>query len=202
MDVLAEKEDVAGQPVDTVEGETPQAEDVAAAQDVDGAPGRVVDVEVHGGEGAATPAVPVADELDGDGGSAGAPAGPDVGEDAATDPLKPRVMGFLANDLGEAESELLGIFNTFRMGRKWYDLDVGEGVAISLNGETLPGTARVMAVHTGALEDMLAMHSGLAYGCGSSTPSTRRQELRDVLARVYGSGVRDFEACTVVYLER
>ncbi len=111
---------------------------------------------------------------------------------------------------GSSEESLRGLFNTFRMGDKWADLEPGDTVDLVLTKypdnaehELNPRPAVVGAVCRGPLHDMLAMHSGLNHGCSQSQPADRRIELWRILRDMYGiENVKDGDACVVVYLYR
>ena len=129
-------------------------------------------------------------------------------EDAAEDGI-PRQMEFVGPVLGSHE-KLSGLFNTFRMGKKWadatpfeyLDLVVMETKDKDAKRHTLTGDTVVLAVHQGQLGDMIELHAGLNHGCSQAMPADRKAELLSIMREVYGNGVELHHPCTVVYVHR
>ncbi|MEE8609029.1 MAG: hypothetical protein V3S55_15600 [Nitrospiraceae bacterium] len=107
--------------------------------------------------------------------------------------------GLPVMQFNEDVMELRGLFNTFRIGKKWEVLEQDKPIEL-LGSDLQVREALVMSVHVGTLEDMLHMHVGLNSGPDSSTPSTRRQELTYILEDVYKQKLTGNESCTVIYL--
>lgn len=118
---------------------------------------------------------------------------------------EPRVMQFVG-DL--AELGLSGLFNTFRIGDKWADVNVLEELTLQVidgnNREVhiLEEPAVVLSVHRGRLGEMLDLHTGINHGCCGTSLTDRRIELRQALEQAYGRRLVDDEHCVVVYMTR
>ncbi len=121
-----------------------------------------------------------------------------------------RVMEFVGKGV---EANMEGLFNTFRIGNKWADVQPMEILDINVRDSMDDEPRRpdsnadhavpiVMSVHVGELGDMLQMHVGLNHGVrGQAMPEDKRLELRRILRKAYGR-VLDESKCVVVYIAR
>jgi hypothetical protein len=126
---------------------------------------------------------------------------------------EPRTMEFVGS---ERALGIEGLFNTFRMGKKWSDASILEELQLVVE-ETTPGRggqprrakravdghAVVLAVDQGGLADMLDKHCGLNHGVRHvAHASDQRLALRRILENAYGRRLADGEHCVVVYIAR
>lgn len=108
-----------------------------------------------------------------------------------------------------ADVGLDGLFNTFRMGSRWANLEEGEPVLCmvdAVEGEhyvPLPRPATVQRVASGSLSEMLQLHTGLNHaGLQGLHSSDQRDMLKAILEKCYGETFDGQEDCTVIYLIR
>lgn len=121
----------------------------------------------------------------------------------------PRVMKF-QGDVSRLRYQLGGnpLFNTFRKGDKWADLQPGDLVEC-VEADDPPsgeepvhfGTYEVLATYLLPLSNALDAHAALnSEVCHLTNVSARRSGLREVLGRVYS--ITTDHKFTVVYLRR
>lgn len=115
---------------------------------------------------------------------------------------KAREIEFVGGDVEEQVT--CGLFNTFRIGDKWADLEKLEELDLTVvDGDdrwTL-GRTVVLATDRGDLGDMLDKHVGLNHGVRHIPGAAdQRLRLRNILEATYGRRLGDGEKCVVVYM--
>jgi hypothetical protein len=112
-------------------------------------------------------------------------------------------------EFGAPDDTLVGLFCTFRIGRRHSDRFPMEVLNVATRPD--PGgpsevgdrPAVVLRVAQGALSDMLETHLGVCHEArGQAMPADKRAQLLDRLDRAYGTRLTGGEHCVVVYLWR
>ncbi len=114
--------------------------------------------------------------------------------------MKARVIGFIPAVIGTESS-----FNTFRLGSFYTKhLSVGEEVFLFNEKEKMVfGKAKVEAIESGKLGEMLLIHAHRNHTELESEPDEAPAHLFDTLKRIYGPHIAGVDKkTTVVYLSR
>ena len=116
-----------------------------------------------------------------------------------------RVMEFV----GESDEDLgldARLFNTFRVGKKWADIEEGDLISMLLvDGDRREwvGDAVVLAMDEGNLDNMLDKHAGMNHATRSLRyAASQRTALALALTRAYGRRLTSDDVGVVVYLWR